>query len=482
VSLSDVEIAHVVAELGPRLVGASLGKVIDLDPQTLLLELGKERLLLAIHPRASRIASAGPQKLGHQPSAFAMLLRKQLSGLRLHGLALLPAERVVSLTFGPGQPSLRAELTGPHANVILVDAAGKVVSTMRPSSSTTRPLGPGEPYTEPAPAPATARWRGGSRFGTGTGTAARVAAHYAAVLAEEESARLRAELGAALTRLITRGERRLLALAQDLARAEAAAAYRKYGDLLLAHLHELPRRGATSVTLADDFEEGAPLIIPLEPTLDGKANAARYYAQHRRLAAGKQRIIERLAQTRTALAQARVRAAALPELDLLALRREVAAVPAALRGVQPPPRSRRDEAPLLPYREARASSGEAILIGRNAADNDRLTFSVARGTDIWLHTRDAPGAHVIVRVPRAKHGISEATLAEAALLAAHFSPLSGEEQVDITWTQVKHLRKPKGAPPGLVYVSEARTVRVRRDAERVSRLLSGPDLLAPAPG
>ena len=85
---------------------------------------------------------------------------------------------------------------------------------------------------------------------------------------------------------------------------------------------------------------------------------------------------------------------------------------------------------------------------------------------------DAPGAHVVVLLRG--RPVLEATLLDAATLAAHFSPLAGEGQVDVTYTRVKNVRKPRGAAPGLVFVADARTFRVRVEPERLARLLEPP--------
>src|SRR5262249_60488 len=142
----------------------------------------------------------------------------------------------------------------------------------------------------------------------------------------------------------------------------------------------------------------------------------------------------------------------------------------------PAPRASRAKEPekRLPYREHRSADGDAIWVGRGAADNDALTFRHARGNDLWLHCRDAPGAHVVVPL-RAGRPASEATFLAAARLAAHFSPLAGEAQVDVMYTHVRNLRRPKGAAPGRVFTSDAKTVRVRLEPARLARLLAPAD-------
>ncbi|HKA86290.1 MAG TPA: NFACT RNA binding domain-containing protein [Haliangiales bacterium] len=466
-SLSDAEVALVAAELAPRLHG-HVGKIFadPHDPFAIVVEIGRDRLVLSAHPRASRIhlqaeraPAAGP------PPAFAMLLRKRLSGLRPL-LSVLPGERVVTLDFGPGHDRLVAELTGPHANVFLVAPDGTIAGALRPSRSATRPLAPGSAWTPPPTAPPDARWRGRNRFGAGPGAAERMAAHYAAFLAEEETRALRERLGGALRRDFHRLTRREAALEGDMARIAEAARYRKLGDLLLAHAHALPGRGAASAVVPDDFEDGAPLTIPLDPALDARENAARYYRQHKRLTAGRRHAEGRLAATRAEMARLRARLDAVPSLSLEELRARAPAVPARAR--------RRSDAEAdaerLPFREFRSVAGEVIWVGRSAADNDALTFRHARGGDTWLHARDAPGAHVVVPARGGRPPAAE-TLLDAATLAAHYSPLAKEAQVDVHVAQVKNLRKPRSAPPGMVYASETKTIRVRMEAERVRRLL-----------
>jgi len=456
--LSDAEIASIVEELRPRLVGQLIGKAWLRGPDTLVVEIGRERLLLSANPRASRLHVEKDKTIANAPAPpFAMLVRRRAGGRRLAALDVEPGERVVTLAFG--KEKLVAELTGPHANLLWVDEEGKVAAVLRRSSSTTRVVAPGHPYVPPAPAPPDARWRGRARFGSSPGVGARVAAFFVEKLAEEEARVRREQAAVQLRRALSRLDRRERALEGDLRRVTEAAGLRKLADLLLAHLHDLPGRGATSVVVPDDFEDGAPLTIPVDPALDARENATRFYRQHKRLTAGRKRIDERLAATRAEKAALLAKLAALDTVPLEAL-----AVPAA-------PRPRPRDAERLPYREYRSAAGEAIWVGRGAKDNDVLTFRHARGGDLWLHCLDAAGAHVVVSL-RAGKPVSEATFLDAATLAAHFSQLSGEAQVDVLYTHVKNLRRPKGAPPGRVFTSDTKTVRVRMDAARLARLLA----------
>jgi predicted ribosome quality control (RQC) complex YloA/Tae2 family protein len=109
-----------------------------------------------------------------------------------------------------------------------------------------------------------------------------------------------------------------------------------------------------------------------------------------------------------------------------------------------------------------SADGSEILVGRSAAQNDRVTFSLASGSDIWLHAREIPGAHVIIRTggkPPAPQ-----TLRQAAELAATYSQARGATAVPVDYTFVRHVRRIKGGKPGLVHYSGETTLNVRPTA------------------
>ncbi len=129
----------------------------------------------------------------------------------------------------------------------------------------------------------------------------------------------------------------------------------------------------------------------------------------------------------------------------------------------------RPAAPRLPYRTYRSSGGLAIWVGRGAASNDELTFGAAAPNDVWLHARDAAGAHVVLRWTNADAPPGR-DLREAAALAAWHSTARGAAVVPVDWTRRKHVRKPRGAKPGTVILREERTIMIRPDASLERRL------------
>jgi predicted ribosome quality control (RQC) complex YloA/Tae2 family protein len=145
---------------------------------------------------------------------------------------------------------------------------------------------------------------------------------------------------------------------------------------------------------------------------------------------------------------------------------------AALRRPERTPRASPAAAERLPYRVYRTSGGLEVRVGKTSRDNDRLTFHHASPGDVWLHARSVPGSHVVLRWS-APEAPPARDLEEAAVLAALHSRARTSGTVAVDWTRRKHVRKPRGAPPGRVGLLHARTLLVAPDPEVEARLRAG---------
>lgn len=440
-TLRASELDDVARQIARTLDGRTVQKVIQPDEATVLLGLRGGWLAVSADARAGRmhLLSGKPPGTGEAAPAFCMLLRKELTGRALVAARAVPGERAAELVFARDgeRRLLRLFLYGPGAQLQLVGDEGRVLGAIGPGRRTHAEL---PPPREAPPAP--------RRFPADDPSPA-IAAHYAAQADEAARAASAAQRRQAAKKL----ERLVAALERDRDRAAGAADKRKWGDLLLAHLGEVPR-GVAEVTLPDDFSDGAPLAIPLDPALSARDNAARFYKEHKRLSRA-------LAGIEQRLADARARLERLERGDF---------VPPAPRPQRPSSSGKRRPERPPPYREFRSATGAAILVGRGSDRNDELTFKVARGNDLWLHTRDVPGAHVIV--PLSGRPVDGETLLDAATLAAHHSNARGEAQVDVVYLPRKLVRKPPKSAPGLVTHSGGKTLRVRLEPARLSRLLA----------
>ncbi|MGP6190164.1 MAG: NFACT RNA binding domain-containing protein [Vulcanimicrobiaceae bacterium] len=264
--------------------------------------------------------------------------------------------------------------------------------------------------------------------------------------------------------LRTRVERRVGALAtersalqRERADVQSTEALRNAGDLLYAHLAEVPA-GATSFAPPSQPE----MRIELDPALDAKANAAAIFKRYKKAVGRRRHLEQRLAQLEGESAYGEellweLERAEPETLDDLA---------EAVDRLERRKAGTRGGAATRPARdEGRAAlefplAGDArVYVGRSPRNNAELTFRVARPNDLWFHARATPGAHVVLRIDSQRLP-SDDELHAAAGLAAYHSKARASEKVAVDYTERKYVRRQQGAPPGLVWYTNARTLLV----------------------
>jgi hypothetical protein len=282
-------------------------------------------------------------------------------------------------------------------------------------------------------------------------------------LADAGSGALAPEVREALEERLQRVRRRAERLHAEAEEGPAkAATLRRRADLLMAQLHRVTR-GDAQVTL-DDFE-GGTLTVELDPTLGPADNAQALYDRARKRERAAARLPERV---REAVLEGSRIESLIAAID--AGEADPAEVARWLAEVRPAEGPAADAA-AVPYRKYRSSGGLEIRVGKAGRANDDLTFHHAAPDDIWLHARDTAGAHVILRWNDRDQNPPQRDLLEAATLAALHSRARTSGTVPVDWTRRKHVRKPRGAPPGAVLPDRVTTLFVHPDpavAERLS--------------
>ena len=130
--------------------------------------------------------------------------------------------------------------------------------------------------------------------------------------------------------------------------------------------------------------------------------------------------------------------------------------------VRPADRRKQPKLPASRPMEFASSDGYRILVGRNNRQNDQLSMKTARKDDLWLHIQKFHGTHVIISCAGVRP--PDRTVTEAAMLAAFYSQAKNGQNVPVDVTQVRNLRKPNGAKPGMVVYDHYQTVIVTPDA------------------
>ncbi len=242
---------------------------------------------------------------------------------------------------------------------------------------------------------------------------------------------------------------------------------RLYADLINANLHAIPK-GVASVELINYYDENcAMLTVPLDPALSAARNAQKYYKEYR-----KAKTAEEVLQRQIALGEEELRylesvsdalsrASGTRELEELRQELEQSGYLRAKK------EKRRAVQPTKPFAFV-SDDGFTILVGRNNVQNDRLTTRTARGSDWWFHTKNIPGSHTVILTEGAEP--PETTMRQASVLAATHSKAAQSAQVPVDYTQIRYVKKPTGAKPGMVIYENNRTVYVTPDPALAARL------------
>jgi len=268
-----------------------------------------------------------------------------------------------------------------------------------------------------------------------------------------------------------KNEKKLEKLYETLEEAKEADKYRKMGELLTASLHAV-ERGQTSAEVIDYYEEDQPTIsIPLDPKLSPSENAQRYFKRYNKLKNSLSAVQEQIKTTREEIAYLQtvihqLEHATLEEIEEI---REELAEQGYVRQkrAQQARKKQGKPEPLCFF----SKEGIAIYVGKNNTQNDYLTNRLAHPSDTWLHTKDIPGSHVIIRSSR----YGDETLYSAAQLAAYYSQARNSSQVPVDYTLVKHVRKPNGAKPGFVIYENQKTLYITPDESFIAQLARSAD-------
>ena len=280
-----------------------------------------------------------------------------------------------------------------------------------------------------------------------------------------------AQKGQDLLRVLTsasqRAQRKLDHRQQELQRSLDRQRYQQLGDLIQANLYQI-QKGDIQATVTDYFDpEQKPVTISLNPALSPAQNAQKYYKEYRKAKTARELLGDLIQQNQEEIVYLDSifdeLARATRESDLNAIREELEQQ-GYLRKTR---RKLKPDKPLPPM-EFVTEDGFTVFCGRNNRQNDQLTLKAAEKQDLWFHTQKIHGSHVIVACAGQTPG--DATITEAAMLAAYYSQAREGQNVPVDCTAVRNVKKPAGAKPGMVIYDHYRTVYVTPDPALCDRL------------
>ena len=470
--MQNTLIQTVVEELRTALLSRFFGKIFQLGPLSFAFDFGVrgEYLFVSVDPASPRLYLIRRrlkelEKQSIPLIGFGQFMRSKLSGAHLISISKDPLDRIVRMSFRVDDEShgvifrrLVIQLTGRTADLFLLDELNRIQAVLREQGQARRD----EKYAPP-PRPAKEM-----RETLPDGPSSQLDAYFAELdtkkLFDSRAKALRSKLTRSIRQQHTLKEH----LKQDLIRHGDPEEHKRTGDLLLANIATAKRDG-NKVRITDYYTDGAPALeIEVGENRSLQDEAAHRFRQYTKAKRAAEEVAARLNQIDRDTAALETR---LQELERIIESRDQAALESFEK---PPPAPKHPEKKsakaqkLTGVRRYLSTDGYEILVGRAARDNDNLTFRIAQPNDLWMHTGDYPGSHVVVRNPTRKE-IPQRTIIEAAQLAGRFSQASEDAKVVVHYTERKFLSKPKGAAPGLVRLSRFRSITVE-PKESVSRL------------
>lgn len=474
-ALTATDIAHVLREIAPVLTTGWIQKIHQPADRVMVFEIrvpGETyRLLISCEPETARLhLSFRPVPNPPSPPPFCQFLRARLQGARLDEIKQLSEDRIVALdlTTKDGSRRVVCEFTGKTANILILDEHQQIMGDLL-----RQPLLIGQLYHVPHKRPSTFTPDTNSRF-TATRShgrfpfSAAIEAHYhdkENMLALDQA---RDKQLQGLRKLLKKTQRRIEAWRDDLAKASKYGDYSRYGELIKANLSSI-KTGMNRITLVDYYDETLPEVtLPLDSTKSAQGNMDDFFKKHRKHLAAERELKPRITQA---------------EHDLDTLRQEITSIqqgtwidplasstPArmAIRTRSRAPKESSDQR-RGPFRRFTSTDGLPIFVGRNARENEELTFGLAKSDDLWLHARGTPGSHVVVRLGKGADPPPE-TLRDAATLALLYSDLKKSGKGEVIYTRRKWVKKAKGQAAGAVIVTQEKSLYMNLDKHRLADL------------
>jgi predicted ribosome quality control (RQC) complex YloA/Tae2 family protein len=258
-------------------------------------------------------------------------------------------------------------------------------------------------------------------------------------------------------------------LIQEQVAATAADDFREYADILMANLYNIPS-GSNSIMLPNLYSESPDdnlVTIPLDPRLSPLENARSYYTKYNKMKRAQQSLCDQLSQCAQDIAYLDSILVALGHATLAAELLDIRMELINSGYIKPLKKRRIPTPPSMPLSTV-TPDGLTILVGKNNRQNDIITFKQSQPNDMWFHTKDVPGSHVILRTGTQDPSLS--AIETAAHLAAYYSKAGQSAKVPVDYTRRRYVKKPSGAKPGFVIYDHQQTIYITPDKNIVEAL------------
>ncbi|WP_437130201.1 Rqc2 family fibronectin-binding protein [Peptostreptococcus russellii] len=255
--------------------------------------------------------------------------------------------------------------------------------------------------------------------------------------------------------------------AKELKDSEKADEYKVKGELLTAFIYMI-KPGMESIKLANFYDNNEEIEIKLKAHFSPSENAQKYFKKYNKLKNATEELTKQIAINEE---EAQYLENTLLSIENCENEKELKEIKEELmregyiKTYKMPKKNNKPGTNIMKYI---SSNGNLIMVGKNNKQNDYLTLRLADNEDLWFHTKDIPGSHVLLKVGGKK--FDEKEILEAATLAAYYSKAKMSENVPVDYTTKRNVRKPSGAKPGLVIYEKNKTVYVTPSDEEKAKI------------
>jgi predicted ribosome quality control (RQC) complex YloA/Tae2 family protein len=455
--LSFSEMSVLCPEVKSFLIHAQFEQITEIGDKKWRMSFldGNEKKYLLVCLRRPFIRFHLTNKLSKGIStSFSEAIMSFLSGLHVTDIELLGSDRILSLKFSDKDRFLFLifELFPVHPNVYLLDENWNILSSFHTVSNEEYQL-PERPFT-PSTVPLCC-------------TSVLVEKAFDFLERKTVFEEKKKDLGKQLAAQLKKSNAYLQKLLNEIELGRTWETEKHTAELLQTYFFRL-KKGMTEIEVEDWELEGKIVKIPLDPSQYPDQLLKRRFVISRKLKRKLEHAQKYLELSKKNSATIQERIEELSAIDHFEGLREFE----KKCGIEKKPRAANAKTikSSSPFREFATESGFKILVGKNDDQNDKLTFTIANGSDLWFHTANFPGSHVILKLKKGQPPDQESIL-DAAQLALYYSKAKKMKTDDIIFSECKYLSRADKNKKGLVNVAKRKLLRIQLDPQRLKRLM-----------
>ena len=475
-SLNKIEIEKIVSELSKLIIPSQIQKISESE-DVFIFHVSHhsqtDHLLLSLKPGVTRVHLTSKKwKSNITPSHFLSYMKKYLEEGLLTAISTVNDDRIVQITIEKENQVFYVliEMIQKRENILILDERQFILYQLNAHQNNYQT---GEQYNPPESKmyhPKKIIEEDHEKLYNQT-----IEEHFHELIEKNKFQFDYKKIKTALERSLKNSNKVINNLEKQLQNCEGWEDWKEKGELLKSHIHLL-KRGMKEITLQNYFDPNlSEISVQLNSEKSPSENIENFFKKSKKLKNGLKYVEEKFSESKSQYERVLKLHNSFQSVS------EKGSLKSYLDQYRDEPEIRHafkekstkqnmiKQASTLPYKEFLSAGNKPIYVGKSNKDNDKLTISIAKGNDLWLHIRDYPGSHVVVPLKK-NDDIDKETIFDAAKLALNYSKAKNHKAGEIMYTKRKFISKKKKTPPGQVQVSQFKSIFIKLDTERLLKI------------